>query len=448
MRNYYQLIPEKVEQNLITLEELIRPEIKGFSTDYLKEVISIVATHVRKEEGNTPLVMKYLKRLVPQGDKYLYWLMELGVIERTGYYEPGKASYRYNFTDEYFSKYVSVSLQNAELIYRLEKVRGSLKKETAKVTRVYFGQVKYLNSLTIDAGCLEYLNTNYTADTKQFNDISASAYRILNGDIFYKRDTTSGRFHSNVTNMEKGLRPYLRVKGEPLVNLDVKNSQPYLSTIILTNPSKVSWMTENPAFAMVLQTLKVSQKDDVKKYLGLVITGRLYEYLMDEFSKEGLVLTRSETKDQVLRILFARNRMPQEGTNRKARQIFKNRFPAVHRIFSKVRGHQRGDRFTSFKRFSILLQRIESYLMIDIVVKRINKELPGVIVITIHDSVMTGVLTNKVEEVRRIMTEELQNFVGFPPRIEIEEQTKEIREEREETLIYNQYGATTPVSIT
>ena len=247
--------------------------------------------------------------------------------------------------------------------------------------------------------------------------------------------------------MAKVLRPFLRIKNEPLVNIDIKNSQPYLSTIILTNPSKVSWMTKNPAFILLLQTLKVSLSQDVKKYISLVISGYLYEYLMEAFKNEGLELTRDETKQQVLRILFARNRMPKDGINRKARLVFIKNFQTVHRIFSKVRGHKKGDKFQNFRRFAILLQRIESYLMLDVILKRIYKELPGTIAITIHDSVMTGVLTNNVEAVRKIIIEELTFFVGFPPQVKIEGIIKDKEKEEGSKQYSNQYDATTFVSV-
>jgi hypothetical protein len=174
---------------------------------------------------------------------------------------------------------------------------------------------------------------------------------------------------------------------------------------------------------------------------------------MNEFINDGLELTRTETKRQVLRILFARNRMPKDETNRKVRQIFINKFPTVHRIFSKVRGHENGDKFQSFSRFAILLQSIESHLMLDLILKRIYKELPGTIAITIHDSIMTGVLTDNVESVKKIMIEELTYFVGFQPQIKIDgrleekkEELEEVKKKQEETSLTNQYLATTPVS--
>jgi hypothetical protein len=450
-QKYYQLLPEKVYQSLNTIAELISPEIKGFSIDNMKEVISIVACHVRKEGEPAQLQITYIKKLVPQGDRYLLKLIDLGIIQRSGFAsERQHISYKYNFSPEYKSKYLTFPINNAKLIRRIENTHETFRKEARKSIRNHSEQTKYLKQLTIADGFNEFIESTYIAETDQYNSVLGSATRILNKDIFYSVDSTSGRFHSNITNMAKGLRPFLRINGEPLVNIDIKNSQPYLSTILLTDPGKVSWMTKNPAFAMLLQSLKVSLSKDVKQYISLVISGQIYEYLMSEFSKEGLHLTRTETKGQVLRILFARNRLPKEEVNRKARQIFIKSFPTVHRIFSKVRGHEKGDKFHNFKRFAILLQRIESYLMLDIILKRIYKELPGTIAVTVHDSIMTGILTNNVEAVRKIMNEELTFFIGFPPKINIErllrENEEENREEKKRTFS-NQYDAINLISI-
>lgn len=447
-KTYYQLIPENVYNKLQTISELIRPTIKGYSEDYLNEVISIVACHIRKDEDYTPLKITYVKKLVPQGDKYLSGLIDLGIIERSGIASEKKhICYKYSFSLAYQNRYLSFPLDNIKLINRIETAQESFRKETAKSIRNHSEQVKYLKKLTIDGNFTELLESAYSEGTNQYNFILGAATRIINEDIYFSIDKTSGRFHSNVTNLAKGLRPYLRVNGEPLVNIDVKNSQPYLSTIILTNPGKVSWMTENSAFALLLQSLKVSLNEDVKNYINLVVSGQLYEFLMNEFAREGLKLTRDETKIQMLRILFARNRMPKEGINRQCRQVFKKAFPTVYRKFNKVRGRERGDKFHNFKRFAILLQRIESYLMLDVILKRIYRELPGTVAITIHDSVMTGVLTNNVEAVRKIMVEEMTKIVGFRPQIQIEENKRVLRRiEREEECI-NQYGATNSVTL-
>lgn len=441
MKNLIQILPIKIKQDLRIISDLIEPEIKGFSVDNLKQVISIIATHVQKSDGWAPLKMLYIKKLVPQGNLYLKKLIELEIVEKSKFYIPGEVSFKYRFTERYNGKFTTTPLNNPKLQRRIELAQKEFLKDAGKTVRNKSEQTQYLKLLEIEDSFLDYLYKN-DLSLEQFNSMLGAAIRIKNNDIFYSVDSTSGRFHSNITNLSKHLRPYLTIKDEHLVNIDVKNSQPYLSTVLLTNPGKVSWMTENPAFAMLLQTLKVSLNEDVKHYISLVISGNLYEFLMDEFKENGLTLTRPETKRQVLRILFARNRTPKDEINRKARQIFKNNFPTVHRMFSKIRGSSKGDRFTNFKRFAILLQRIESYLMLDVILKRIYKELPGTIAITIHDSIMTGILTNNVEAVRKIIVDEMQNFVGFEPKIEIEGTLKEKGKE----IVTKQYDATTPVS--
>ena len=446
-KSYYQLIPGKVFQELQSIENLLRPEIKGFSPDYLKEVISIIACHTRKDDKeDSPLRSEYLRRLVPYAERYLNGLIQLEIIKRSPNYIPGQISYRYNFMSEYQSKYVSLPLKNAKLIHRIKKAHSEIGKDAVKLIWGYASQVKYLKQLTLAEGWQDIVES-FKEDINQYNAILASAIRIVNGDIFYSRDATEGRFHSNITNMKRELRQYLRINNKPLTNIDIKNSQPYLSTIILTYPSKVAWLAKNITLSMLLQTLKVSLTEDVKKYIYLVANGQFYEDLIQEFAYEGLELTRDETKRQVLRILFAPNRLPKNEINRKCRLIFKDRFPTVHRIFSKVRGRDQGTKFENSNRFAILLATIESYLLLDVIVKKINKELPHVIVMTIHDSIMTGILTDDVETVHKIMSEELTSFVGFAPKIEIEDYSNYLEEKRREESIIIQYDVTSLVSL-
>jgi len=446
-QKYYQLIPEKVFNELPAISELIKADIKGFSEDNLREIISIIACHIRKDDNeDPPLRMKYIRKIVPYGERYLNGLIELGIIKRSPYYIPGEISYRYNFTENYLSRYITAPLTNTKIIYRIENAYQDLGKESIKLIWGYSNQVKYLKQLTLAEGWRELVES-YKSNTDQYNSVMASAMRIERGDFFYSIDSTEGRFHSNITNMKRELRQYLRINGKPLTNIDIKNSQPYLSTIILTYPSKVAWLTKNPAFSMLLQSLKVSLNEDVKNYISLVASGMFYEFLIQEFSKEGLIFTRDETKIQVLRILFACNRLPKDEINRKARQVFINRFPTVHRIFSKVRGRDQGSKFENSNRFAILLASIESYLLLNVIVKRINKELPKVIVMTIHDSIMTGILTDDVEAVRKIMTDELTYFVGFAPKINIERIIEDKEEDIRENNTLIQYDVTNLVSL-
>lgn len=206
MRRYFQILPENLYANLPTVEQEIQPLIAGYCSDNLKEVISIVSCHVRKDEGATPLSVVYIKKLVPQGDKYLKALIKAEVITRSDKYIPGELCYQYDFTSKYNGKYMSLPLINAKLIRRIETAQEGIRKEAAISVRGHSEQIKYLRQLTIEPGFMDFMQTNYTADTEAFNRVLASATRILNGDIFYSIDSTSRRFHSNVTNSPRGFR--------------------------------------------------------------------------------------------------------------------------------------------------------------------------------------------------------------------------------------------------
>src|SRR5271166_6047671 len=58
--------------------------------------------------------------------------------------------------------------------------------------------------------------------------------RIKDRDFFSIPDRY-GRFHSNLTNLKKTLRPFLRYHGSELVNLDIANSQPMVFCLLLVN---------------------------------------------------------------------------------------------------------------------------------------------------------------------------------------------------------------------
>jgi hypothetical protein len=51
-------------------------------------------------------------------------------------------------------------------------------------------------------------------------------------NFYYSVDDNVGRFHSNLTNIKKELRNYITYDDQKLVNIDIKNSQPFFSTLL------------------------------------------------------------------------------------------------------------------------------------------------------------------------------------------------------------------------
>ncbi|GGK41505.1 hypothetical protein GCM10007963_06880 [Lutibacter litoralis] len=152
------------------------------------------------------------------------------------------------------------------------------------------------------------------------------------------------------------------------------------------------------------------------EYMLLVLKGELYEYLehvfVDELGEE--FKDRESVKSVVFEVLFTDNRfIGQKGAEKK--RLFKKKFTEVYNLFSILKRKNKTV-------LPILLQRIESYLIIDVIAKRISKEIPEAPIFTIHDSITTT--EEYYFKVRKIMDEELTLAVGFKPSLKREEWCK------------------------
>lgn len=400
---YYFCYPGKVNESISLLCDIGKSEIPHFNPSYLKEMLTLISLHNRKDQGNSVLKAKYLNQLIPGYQNYVRFLMDLGIIQRSGKYIPGETSYQYCFTPEYKDRLVYRTVTDQYLIRRL--INKHLRRHN---TRKIPMQGKLLHQMTINPDALNFIE--HLEDNK--HDAALCSYlKIKQGDIFYIIDKTSGRFHSNLTNLPEPLRKYIRVNNKELANIDIKNSQPYLSTILLTDPGKVARFAKNRKLRMLLDSLYSIDSMDVKMFVYLTIKGKLYEYLMDN----GFANNRKEVKRQLFIIMFG----PGSYWS-KQHEIFYNYFPEVFERFSIIKGKSKGNKFESYKRLAILLQTVESYLVLDVILNRIYIEKPGTIALTIHDSVLTSILTSDVDSVAKIMNEVLTGFVGYAPTLKIE----------------------------
>src|SRR5208337_2827125 len=88
---------------------------------------------------------------------------------------------------------------------------------------------RYVKALTIDE---QAALTSVHGSPFQRSAQVAMIQRIKDGDFFSIPDRY-GRFHSNLTNLKKTLRPFLRYRDSELVNLDIANSQPMVFCLLL-----------------------------------------------------------------------------------------------------------------------------------------------------------------------------------------------------------------------
>ena len=148
----------------------------------------------------------------------------------------------------------------------------------------------------------------------------------------------------------------------------------------------------------------------IERYVSLVVDGKLYEYIENEVNKgDEKIDGRKAVKQMVFFILFSSNKQHSTG-----KSMFKKIFPEVYKVFAEIK---KGDA-KEYKFLSILLQRIESYIFIDVICKRIAKEYPEAPIITIHDSIATTLEYEHV--VKEIIAEELEKATGHIPQLKLE----------------------------
>lgn len=404
MKYYKQVIPEKLDIKIKEIEKC-PPKIPGFRMSFLKQIIYWICTK-KEENGYSYLNMKYLRTQIPQAEQYIRFLLAEEIIERTNGYIPGERSYGYRIAIKYESKYIVTNVTDQKLIRKIEET-------PRKFAWGFSVQNKYIQDFTIDPQAIKFAENNYSGES--YNSAIVSINMANNGEKYSLIDNAGGRFYSPLTNMPSGLRQFVRVKDRYLkANVDIRNSQPYFSIMILTNPKEVARFTKCKDLAMILKNLYVSDNYDIKLYIELVTNGKFYEYLIPYFEAKKLISTdlspkekRSSVKEQVMKILFDRNR-PRLS---RAKKIFRALFPTVSEIFSIVRGIFGGERFP------ILLQAIEAHVILKVIIPILNNRHPDIICFTVHDSIL---VTDNPEVVEGVMTEELTKYTGYSPILKTE----------------------------
>ena len=267
----------------------------------------------------------------------------------------------------------------------------------------------------------EDINNPYNA----FNKIIIPVFKLKNKQFITSVDRTSFRLHTPLTSLKKELRRFVKYDGKTLVSIDIKNSQPYLSTVLFDKKSfkknqiqsKINLYNKldynNSPIAYYYVSNNVPPKD-VTLFIKHVTSGRFYEEFVKILDTAELIPQhvkdkRSYSKEVMFRTFFSPNYHKKFS---KEIQVFEKIYPNVFENFSFLKSNKK------FNTLACLLQRIESELILEIICKEISDKFPSVPIFTIHDSVVTTI--EHVKKVEEIMRSTLTEFIGFQPQLSIE----------------------------
>jgi hypothetical protein len=293
-----------------------------------------------------------------------------------------------------------------------------------------------------------------------FSSINAIA-RIYKKNYYLKVDPKAGRLHTNLTNLPGIYFDTLTVNKKPIVGYDIANSQPYFASCLIylkLSQDIISWkkgekfppfrldtsifnsnsLKSRPLFPSLSSNLTnyhneksqgssnhlISQLQqvipislfimiqdsyvsryfiDVYRFGKMCEQGDLYNSIADSV-KDLAGMDKQKIKQTFFQMFFSKS-----GNNHGIAKEVKKLFPQTIDYIKQIKNEDKNTKGY----FAILLQRLESYFILEKVCKRLHREHPKAPIFTKHDSVYT------IEEYRlellRIMQEESLALFGVSP---------------------------------
>lgn len=357
------------------------------------------------------------KASVRKANDYFKWLCDVGVLEFGTDYRAGEQSKSFRLTSNYRTQVMPYEIQLNTLNKGIIRVKSTMKKQLYLKTKPYQEIETYLSS-KIDGLKYDYQAAMEAIECASgsmsigsYNTTIESIERLKNGEYFWTIDQTSHRFHSNVTNLKSEFRQFFTYKGRPLVALDIKNSQPYFLTKIIgrhTNTPNTSQPTNNTIM------FAESYRLEFDSFCTKVYEGQLYEFIAEEANNMNLVSSafgREDAKKGVFSFLYSHKERESNLVKNIIRPVFESNFPSITNTLDTYKS-------VDNRSLAIELQKLESNLILNRVVRQLMNELPFIPIFTLHDSIITTPAYSAYLE--KVLVEKASELVGHPPTIKRE----------------------------
>jgi hypothetical protein len=335
-------------------------------TSYLVDIVNgLILKYYFKKENKYVLNATILKdRYGYLYNYYINYLVETGILKMINNYRKGKSSRIYSLNEKIFTNKISrYKNEDKVLLKKYKKKIFDTVELTDDEINLISPEIKQkLISDLFDVKIemersIFFLDILKDKDIDMYNRNLYSVDCINNGHIFYHFDSY-GRMHTNYTILRAFIRKNcLLIDGERTSEIDISNSQPLFLTKLI-NDSKSNWIN----------------KEEFDLFKELTMNGKYYEYVKHVLNIEE----RSDVKEMTYKVLFGRN-----ASNSKADKLFKSIFPTIHR-FIQLYKKENGD----YKVLAYKLQKMESDLIFNKIIRKIMSTNPDIKVITVHDSIV------------------------------------------------------------
>lgn len=369
----------------------------------------------RYRDGDwVPLYSPYLQSIIRASySKVLNTAIQCGIIYQYRAYrytQPGIKGFsrRYILTEKLNSeKWIKYIPTNKRLIRNYIKWKHKELDDKEK-SNVHQHLINCLHKITIDDVPEDVINNIVNkgikkSDSKKRKEIKkelrkdillASINNIKEQNIKWTPDEY-GRIHTNITNLNKKIKKYIKLNNQTITNTDITNSQPIFLTTIISN--KLQFKTIN-------NHKLVDYPEDFINFVNLCESGKLYAFIR---LHSKCSFRRKRIKQRCFSLFYGRNLYDNPIIS-----VFKKHFPTVWNSIRKIK------QIHGYKFLAQEMQRRESNFVIEKCCHRLMLEYPHIDILTIHDSIVS--LTEYSNIVKKIMIEEF-NKIGLNPKLKTEQ---------------------------
>jgi hypothetical protein len=313
-------------------------------------------------------------------------LCKWGIIEQNRSWWAGRHSMTYRLKEPFISEKVkALPLVDKGMNKRLARFRASRETFAQKAGPGYVSVHKWLQNLRIDrVRAMRFIRHRYPLHSEEYKARLIAVDLIANGLFFFTVDDKAGRAHHNLSNLAADLRPFVTVEGQPLVQVDISNSQPLF-------------------LHLTISTDKTIDQDEVERMRALVSAGEFYDAL------KPVGTEREQFKKEIFRdVLFGAGEYSNATT-----EHFRLQFPTYAEALARMK-------VPDFTKVAVTMQTIEAKVIFKAVERFAHTTAFSVPILTIHDSLVTTPAHIALAE--RTLHEVFQEQHGIVPPTKIKPQ--------------------------
>jgi hypothetical protein len=360
--------------------------------------------------------------IVANIDKYIKYLKNGEFIISDETFIAGSKSKGYSINSKYgLTDFASIEIQpHTKLYNKITKIINLKKSHYNRLEPFLLTMLKHYKAIEIDyPQAVKWIENEAQKENRliyfmMLNNFNDKRFR------YFKRNKTNNRLDTNLTNLKSELRQF--IKGD-YVSIDLKNSQPFflsmlLQSIVQDNSINRCCLLDNftliktfgiKAFKSISKVRHFEENAflaNLSMYSVEVLNGTLYDNIIEKY--KGEALTRKQIKDIMFKVLFSSNNCIINGRlfypYKKEKEIFASVYPSVYEIIEILKANNNS-------LLPIYLQRLESYIFIDCIAKKLVEN--NIIPLTIHDSVIVQIA--KTNETLEIMNDVFNENFGCVP---------------------------------